>query len=55
MSAAAGAPRASSALPWIGGTAAGLVAWMLGRSDIARLIWIAGTLPILIALYIEKC
>ena len=29
MSAAAGAPRAPSALPWIGGTAAGLVVWAL--------------------------
>ncbi|PWW01377.1 P-type E1-E2 ATPase/heavy metal translocating P-type ATPase [Hoeflea marina] len=35
------------------GLTAGVGMWLLGRADIARLVWIAGTLPVLVALYVE--
>lgn len=47
MSAAAGAPRAPSALPWIGGTAAGLVVWVLLYSHLIPFSdWLVSLLPV---------
>jgi uncharacterized membrane protein YraQ (UPF0718 family) len=47
MSASAGSPRAPSALPWIGGTAAGLVAWALLYSQLIPFSdWLVSLLPV---------
>lgn len=47
MSAAAGAPRAPSALPWIGGTAVGLALWAaLYRQLIPFSDWLVSLLPV---------